>query len=182
MKPTPEGPAGTPGRRCRGFRYHAKRWAELFGVPFKMAYPAAFDPRTALRAVQGVEEGDRVVLTVAIFGALWRGTVQPDRSDWVEEVCHQAGLPETWATPADPAAITAQLRRNAEDAFAAGIFTVPAFLLDTGLRRRTFRGLEQLGLLRWTLERGQDGWRPTDQADAGARRGEAAVGQTRCLP
>jgi len=179
IQPVLRDPAATPRPRCHRFRYHAKRWADLLGVPFKMAYPAAFDPQAALRAVQGVEEGDRIALTVAIFGALWRGTVQPDRSDWVEEVCRQAGLPEAWATPDDPGAITAQLRRNSEGACDAGIFTVPAFLLDTGLRRRPFRGLEQLELLRWTLERGQEGGHPTGhaalQVDAGARRGELEV-------
>jgi|GEM_PF-1276832 len=186
IQPVLRDPAATPRPRCHRFRYHAKRWADLLGVPFKMAYPAAFDPQAALRAVQGVEEGDRIALTVAIFGALWRGTVQPDRSDWVEEVCRQAGLPEAWATPDDPAAIAAQLRRNGEDACDAGIFTVPAFLLDAGLRRRPFRGLEQLELLRWTLERGQEGGHPTGhaalQVDAEARRGEPQVGSPCCLP
>jgi len=179
IKPAVDDSSGTSRARCHGFRYHAKRWAELLGVPFKMAYPAAFDSQMALRAVQGVEAADRVALTVAIFAALWRGTVRPDCADWVGEVCRQAGLPEGWATPADSAAITAQLRRNAERAFDAGIFTVPAFLLDTGMRRRAFRGLEQLGLLRWTLER--EAWEAAGQAVVGARRGAAAVGQTRCL-
>jgi len=177
------GPAAAPRPRCHRFRYHAKRWADLLGVPFKMAYPAAFDPQVALRAVQGVEEGDRIALTVAIFGALWRGTIRPDRHDWVAEVCRQAGLPETWATPDDPAAATAQLRRNTEDACDAGIFTVPAFLLDTGRRRRPFRGLEQLELLRWTLERGEEGGRlaghAAPQVGAGACDGEPEVGPAR---
>jgi len=179
-KPRASDPAGATRPGCHGFRYHAKRWADLLGVPFKMAYPAVFDSRMALSAVQGVDAEDRIALTIAIFGALWHGTVQLDHSDWLEEVCRQAGLPEAWAVPDDPAAVAAQLRRNTEDACDAGIFTVPAFLLDTGLRRRPFRGLEQLELLRWTLERDQGGGHPTGHAalplDAGARGGEPKVG------
>ena len=74
-----------------------------------------------------------------------------------------------------------QLRRNTEMAWESGILSVPAFFLTAGERREPFHGLEQLDLLRWTLERGQ-AIAAGDMAasgDAGARRRETADGPHR---
>jgi 2-hydroxychromene-2-carboxylate isomerase len=149
-------PAAAPRRSCRGAHHHVKRWAEMLGVPFQMRYPAIFDPRPALLAVQGVRDDQRLALTLAIFEALWDGSARPDSEGWVGDVCACRGLPQGWATPRQPGALLAQLLHNTGVVYAAGIHNVPSFLLQAGGTAQAFRGLDQVDLMRWTLAN-QDG-------------------------
>jgi 2-hydroxychromene-2-carboxylate isomerase len=144
-------PAVPSRRACHGVHHHVKRWAEVLGVPFQMRYPGMFDPLPALLAAQGVRDVDRVALTLAIFEELWNGNARPESEGWVSDVCSSHGLPEAWASPAQPGALMAQLRHNAGVVFGAGIHSVPSFLLQTGRKAQVFRGMEQVDLMRWTL-------------------------------
>jgi 2-hydroxychromene-2-carboxylate isomerase len=144
-------PTAAPRRACHRAHHHVKRWAEMLGVRFQMRYPAIFDPRPALLAVQGVRDDRRMALTLAIFEELWNGRARPEAEGWVSDVCVARGLPEEWGTPPQPGALLAQLLHNTGVVFAAGIHSVPSFLLQAGGAAQAFRGLDQVDLMRWTL-------------------------------
>ena len=136
---------------CHRTHHHVKRWADMLNVPFQMRYPAVFDPRPALLAVQGVRDDRRMELTLAIFEELWNGNARPESDGWVRDVCASRGLPREWAMPPQPGALLAQLRHNTGVVFAAGIHSVPSFLLQADGTAQAFRGLDQVDLMRWTL-------------------------------
>jgi 2-hydroxychromene-2-carboxylate isomerase len=110
-----------------------QRWAEIFGVPFRM--PAAHPMRTirALRVLLGLPEPHWPAAIGAIYAAYWQRAedVTSDEvlANALRPVIPRPLLEAAFAT-ADTDAIKDELRKRTDEAIAHGIFGAPAWILD----------------------------------------------------
>ncbi|WP_326536327.1 2-hydroxychromene-2-carboxylate isomerase [Pseudorhodoferax sp.] len=158
------GPAEIPAKRA--FIYRQVLWlAQQHGVAMAMPAEHPFAPlpllRLALACGAGPQPNRQVCETV--FRHVWQGG-----ADAVDPVRLQA-LSTALAPRRDPAgeAVKAALRANTEAATAAGVFGVPAYVLDG----RVFWGLDALPMLRACLE--GHPWFTSDAWDEAPRRPSA---------
>lgn len=119
-----------------------KRWAEYLNVPFKMIRPGSFDSRPALGIAASLEGEDRVKFCMAVFTALWSGSVDSQQEDWLDEVFRQQSLPQSWRLLRHDV-----LTENTQQALKAGAFGVPTFVLKGEGRPQLFFGLDHLDFL-----------------------------------
>jgi 2-hydroxychromene-2-carboxylate isomerase len=144
-----KGPAEIPEKRAYLFKNCVRLAADL-GVPFAPPPAHPFNPLLALRAVlTSMPEAARRTLVDHLFAAAWGGgggIAEPGDVAAAavavgldgEEVVREAGTPD----------VKARLRRNTEEALAAGAFGVPTVLADGEL----FWGVDSLGHLDRFLE------------------------------
>jgi 2-hydroxychromene-2-carboxylate isomerase len=124
-----------------------KRWAEYLNVSFKMIRPGTFDSRPALRIAAALENEERVQFCQGVFTALWSGSVDPRREEWLEEIFKQQSLPGSWISLCNDV-----LDENSEAAMKAGAFGVPTFVLhgsesDKKRRPEMFFGIDHMDFL-----------------------------------
>lgn len=155
------GPAEIPAKRA--FIYRQVLWlAHQRGVPMDLPAEHPFAPlpllRLALASGAGAQPNRYVCETV--FRHVWRGGADANASERLQQLAAKL------APPRDPAGETAkaQLRANTEQATAAGVFGVPALVVDG----RVFWGLDALPMLRAFLE--GDPWFATSAWDDGPLR------------
>jgi 2-hydroxychromene-2-carboxylate isomerase len=121
-----KGPAEIPAKRR--FTYRQVVWiARRDGIPlcFPPAHP--FNPLRALRLALALGCGQDTV--GAIFRFIWEeGRLVEDDAQWAE-LARRLGVADADARIAAPE-VKAALRRNGEEAVAAGVFGVPAFVAD----------------------------------------------------
>jgi len=129
-----------------------KRWAAYLDVPLVMQKPVFFDARPALIAAQALNGTDRERFSIAIFNALWSGNIKPDHDGWVENVMVQAGLPAVWANPVNPEQRISELRENTKNAYRAGAFGAPTFVLRGVGKPQLFWGVDRMNCLSRTIE------------------------------
>lgn len=152
------GPAEVPPRRLYVFK-HTSRIAHGFGVPLTPPPSHPFKPLLALRVTAAVEDWDaRGRLVSALFTSVWGGGPGAETPEAVTAAIQSAGLdaPALLAAAQTPE-VKDRVRRNTEEALAAGAFGVPTILADGEL----FFGVDSLGHLEQFL-RGED---PLSQVD-----------------
>jgi 2-hydroxychromene-2-carboxylate isomerase len=153
------GPAEIPPRRLYVFK-HTYRIAHEFGVPLLPPPSHPFNPLLALRVTAAVEDLEaRGRLVSALFTAVWGGGGKGAESpEAVAAAIQASGLdaPALLAA-AGTQEVKDRVRRNTEEALAAGAFGVPTVLADGEL----FFGVDSLGHLEQFL-RGED---PLSQVD-----------------
>ncbi|MEO8549275.1 MAG: 2-hydroxychromene-2-carboxylate isomerase, partial [Kofleriaceae bacterium] len=132
------------------------RWAEIFGVPFRM--PSNHPMRTirALRILLGLPEATWPAAIAAIYAAYWQ-RAEDITSDEViaaalRPVVAKPALEAAFAT-ADSVPIKEALRRRTDEAIALGIFGAPAWIVR-GERTNLVWGQDRLP---W-VEAGLAGW------------------------
>ncbi|GHC74525.1 isomerase [Pseudorhodoferax aquiterrae] len=158
------GPAEIPAKRA--FIYRQVLWlAHQHGVPMDLPAEHPFPPlpllRLALACGAGPQPNRYVCETV--FRHVWRGGADASAPERLQRLAAEL------APVRDPAgeAVKAQLRANTEAATAAGVFGVPALVVDG----RVFWGLDALPMLRAYLE--GDAWFATSVWDDAPRRPSA---------
>jgi len=119
-----------------------KRWAEYLGVPLKMIRPGTFDSRPALRIAAALQGKDRMLFCLAVFEALWSGSVDPREENWLEMVFKLKNLPDSWISLCNDV-----LDENTEVALKAGAFGVPTFILHGEGRPEIFFGIDHMDFL-----------------------------------
>lgn len=119
-----------------------KRWAAYLDVPFKLIRPGSFDSRPALRIAGALQGEDRSVFCMAVFEALWSGSVDPTRDDWLVTLFEKARLPKAWLALA-----SGDLEQYTEKALKAGVFGVPTFILHGKGRPEMFFGIDHMDFL-----------------------------------
>jgi 2-hydroxychromene-2-carboxylate isomerase len=108
------------------------RWAEVFGVPFRM--PAGHPMRTvrALRTLLGLPHSRWPDAIAAIYAAYWQRGDDVTRDEVIASSLRGAAVPDTEISSAlagaDSDAIKDDLRRRTDDAIALGIFGAPAWV------------------------------------------------------
>jgi len=119
-----------------------KRWAEHLNVPFKMIRPGSFDSRSAMCLHCGLDEAEKASCCLAIFEAIWSGDVDLHQTDWLEEVLRLKQLPQAWLSLQVDC-----LDANTNQAFKAGAFGAPTFILHGQGRPQMFFGVDRLDFL-----------------------------------
>jgi 2-hydroxychromene-2-carboxylate isomerase len=108
------------------------RWAEVFGVPFRM--PAGHPMRTvrALRTLLGLPHSRWPDAIAAIYAAYWQRGEDVTKDEVIGSSLRAAAVPDTEISSAlagaDSDAIKDELRRRTDDAIALGIFGAPAWV------------------------------------------------------
>jgi 2-hydroxychromene-2-carboxylate isomerase len=108
------------------------RWAEVFGVPFRM--PAGHPMRTvrALRTLLGLPHSRWPDAIAAIYAAYWQRGEDVTNDDVIASSLRGAAVPDTEISSAlagaNSDAIKDELRRRTDDAIALGIFGAPAWV------------------------------------------------------
>jgi 2-hydroxychromene-2-carboxylate isomerase len=120
------GPAEVPGKR--EFTYRQVLWlAERHDVPIRLPPRHPFNPLSVLRLAIALDAAPAAVRR--IFDFIWAEGRDP--SDPVEfaALAQSLQVADADSRIADPA-VKARLRRNAEEAVAAGVWGVPTFVAD----------------------------------------------------
>lgn len=161
------GPAEIAAKRAWTYR-HVQWLGHSQGVELAMPAVHPFNPLPLLRlAIAAAEGGDpNRHICETIFHHVWRGgadALEPARLQALQQ-----RFPA--AAEADIDAVKAKLRRNSEEAAAAGVFGVPAYAVDDKL----FWGFDALPMLRDCL-RGEAwfdgaGWTDVDRVQVGIQR------------
>lgn len=136
-------------RPKRDWTYRQVLWlARTHGIALQMPQAHPFNPLPLLRLALGCGGEGKINRFVAetVFRHVWRGGA--DASD----AARLAALAQTLAPARDPAsdAVKAELKANAEEAIALGLFGVPSLLVDG----KVFWGFDALPMLREYLEGG----------------------------
>lgn len=153
-----KGPAEVAPRRVYIFK-HTWRLAHGFGVPLTPPPAHPFNPLLALRVTAAVEDLEaRRRLVSALFAAVWGGGGGVEGAERVGALVGSAGLDaQALLAAAQSPAVKERIRRNTEEALAAGAFGVPTFLVEGEL----FFGVDSMGHLEQFL-RGEDPLRPEE--------------------
>jgi 2-hydroxychromene-2-carboxylate isomerase len=153
----------------RDWTYRQVLWlAHSHGIEMRMPARHPFNPLPLLRLALACGSGGRVNRYVAetIFRHVWRGGADAGDLQRLE------ALTRTLAPARDPAGdeVKAQLKANADEAIALGLFGVPSLVVDG----KVFWGFDALPMLREYLEGGDwfsgGGWESAGQVAAGATR------------
>lgn len=132
------GPAEMETKRI--WTYRLCQWlGEDRGVPFKMPPAHPFNPVNALRLmiVAADETGDARTAAGTGFHFVWGEGRNPMEPDEFLALADRLGVADAPAKVSDPA-IKDRLRRNTEDAVAAGVFGVPTL----NIRGELFWGMD----------------------------------------
>jgi len=161
------GPAEIASKR--DWTYRQVLWlAHSHGIEMRMPAAHPFNPLPLLRLALACGAGATINRYVAetVFRHVWRGG--GDAAD----PARLAALTQSLAPGRDPGGdgLKAQLKANADEAIALGLFGVPSLVVDG----RTFWGFDALPMLRGQLEgdewaRGGD-WDAALQVASGAQR------------
>lgn len=159
-----KGPAEIPAKRA--FIYRQVLWlAQHHGVPMDLPAEHPFAPLPLLRLAMACGPGPQPNRHVCetVFRHVWQGGAAADDTARLQTLTAQL------APPRDPAGAEAKaaLRANTEDATAAGVFGVPALVVDG----RVFWGLDALPMVRAYLQ--GDGWFASGQWESAPHRPSA---------
>ena len=128
------------------------RWAEHFETPLQ--FPPEHPRRTveAMRAIHA--SPDPIAATKALYTAYWSEGLDVADRTILQRVLDKANLDgETILSQIDSPAIKASLRATTDEAVAAGVFGVPAFVIENEL----IWGQDRLHFVEKLLK----GWQPT---------------------
>jgi 2-hydroxychromene-2-carboxylate isomerase len=165
-----DGPMATLSPQKQAHNYHdMHRWADVFGVPFRL--PAAHPMRTvlALRTLLALPTAWWPAAIEAIYAAYWQRAEDITRPEIIAAALGAAGLPGDAIAAAagrteDPA-IKDELRRRTDEAIALGIFGAPAWIARAGGEPRLIWGQDRMA---W-VEAMAAGWTMTGPPPGGPR-------------
>lgn len=106
------------------------RWSHWWGVPFEM--PRTFPQRTitAQRLCVLAPPETRLELAIGLGRAMWAEQRDLEDVTTLRDILESVGLPRDWVERTSEPAIKAELIRETTTAKQAGIFGVPAFVVD----------------------------------------------------
>ncbi len=143
------GPAEIPAKRAWTYR-HVQWLGHANGIPVEMPASHPYNPLPHLRLALATSHGGDINRHVAetIFREVWRGGAEA--IDPARLAALTARLPSVREVAGE--AVKAQLRTQTEQAVTAGVFGVPAFVVEG----RLFWGFDALPMLRASLQ--GDAW------------------------
>jgi 2-hydroxychromene-2-carboxylate isomerase len=120
------GPAEIPGKR--EFTYRQVLWlADRHRVPIRLPPRHPFNPLSALRLAVALDASPGVVRR--IFEFIWAEGRDPSDLTEFDALAQALDVVDARSLIADPA-VKARLRRNTDEAIAAGAWGVPTFVVD----------------------------------------------------
>jgi len=121
-----KGPAEIPAKRV--FTYRQVQWlAGRAGVALRFPPRHPFNPVGVLRLAVALNEDPEAIRT--IFRYIWAEGGEVDTPAGWAELARRLDVPDAEARVSD-AAVKAKLRRNGDEAIAAGVFGVPSLVID----------------------------------------------------
>ncbi|HUS31969.1 MAG TPA: 2-hydroxychromene-2-carboxylate isomerase [Kofleriaceae bacterium] len=145
-----------PPPKTRYTGLEMSRWARWWGVPFSM--PTKFPQRTVtaqrlcvIAAEQSAAAGIRLATTLG--RAMWAEQRDLEDDATLRGLLDDAGLPREWVERTKEAAVKEALIARTAAAKQAGVFGVPAWIID---EKYLFWGQDRLELVMRAL----GGWRP----------------------
>jgi 2-hydroxychromene-2-carboxylate isomerase len=124
-------------------------WAEHWGVPF--SFPSTFPIRTVLPLRVAILQPRTIA---PLYQALWTRDQNIGEAEVLKQVLDDAGFSGAeLIAGTQEQAIKDELRKNTEEAYGAGAFGVPSFVMDDG---RMVWGQDRLYLVRRLMS----GWEP----------------------
>jgi 2-hydroxychromene-2-carboxylate isomerase len=159
-----KGPAEIDAKRRWTYRWC--QWsAERLGVPFRFPAAHPFNPLHHLRLA--VAAGTTPAAVHAIFEDLWTTGADPSDPRRFNALCGKLGVePARLSSPE----VKDALRKNTDEAVAAGVFGVPTFVVDG----EVFWGADSIDFLKAFLADGsllaRDEMRRLDALPVGAQR------------
>ena len=121
-----KGPAEIPSKRT--FTYRQVQWiADCEGIALRFPPVHPFNPLRALRLA--VALGSELERIREIYRFIWAEGNDPGSDEGWHRLTRKMGLEEADARIAT-SEVKAQLRRNGEEALAAGVFGVPTLVVD----------------------------------------------------
>jgi 2-hydroxychromene-2-carboxylate isomerase len=161
------GPAEIPSKR--DWTYRQVMWlAHSHGIEMQMPASHPFNPLPLLRLALACGADGKINRYVAetVFRHVWRGGAEAGDASRLEAL-QQGLVPKRDPASAD---VKAELRANADEAIALGLFGVPTLVVDGKL----FWGFDALPMLRQSLDGGSwfasGGWERAARVAAGATR------------
>jgi 2-hydroxychromene-2-carboxylate isomerase len=146
-----EMPARVPPK-ARWMGQDLSRWADHYGVPWRMSSHFPLNTIKAMRLVL-VDDAKAGAVALAAFRAMWAEDRDITRDDELTRIATAAGLDAAPALVAiDSSAIKDRLRHNTDEAVARGAFGAPTFLVGDEL----FWGNDRLHFVEAALRRGQE--------------------------
>ena len=165
-----DGPMATNGPAKAQHNYHdMHRWAEIFGVPFRM--PEAHPMRTvrALRTLLGLPHSRWPAAIDAIYAAYWQRAEDVTRDDVIANALRGAGVSEADISGAlagaEDSSIKDELRARTDEAIALGIFGAPAWVVRRAGQPILVWGQDRMPFVDAVLA----GWNPDADTPPGAR-------------
>jgi 2-hydroxychromene-2-carboxylate isomerase len=135
-----KGPAEIPAKRRWTYRW-CTWWAKELGIRFRFPAEHPFNPLHHLRLALAC--GSRPDAVKRIFESIWMSGENASDPRRFAALCAELGVAE-----ARLAEVKDELRRNTEEAAAAGVFGVPSFVVD----REVFWGADAIGFLEAYLQ------------------------------
>ncbi len=133
-----KGPAEIDTKRRWTYRWC--QWsADRLGVPFRFPAVHPFNPLHHLRLALAAGSTPHAVR--AVFEALWTSGADPSDAARFAALCGELGVDPARLADAE---VKERLRRNTEEAAAAGVFGVPTFLAEGEL----FWGVDSVDFLK----------------------------------
>ena len=169
------GPAEMPAKALWMSKNNFRK-ATVLGVPLNPPAFHPFNPLLALRVSSLPDDAaTRAAITTALMDAVWVRSLHVSEPEVVKRVCDAAGFDGAAlvATAAEPAA-KARLRRQTDEAIAAGVFGVPSMQVGD----EVFWGYDDFPYLELLLA----GKGPARGRGAGPVADAEAVGDARAAP
>jgi 2-hydroxychromene-2-carboxylate isomerase len=143
-------PARVPNK-ARWMMQDLSRWAEHYGVPFKMSSHFPLNTIKAMRLIL-VDEAKAAAVASAGFGGMWAEDRDITSDAELRRIAELGGLDATAALAAiETPAVKERLRANTDEAVARGAFGAPTFLVGDEL----FWGNDRLHFVERALQRGK---------------------------
>ncbi len=154
MKATENAPPASNAYKARYMLADLDRWASFYGVPFHFSPHFPIVNLVALRATVAVQErapSEATAFIHRLFRAFWAEGLNLGDADLVGMLAMDCGIaPEVVEGANNDPAIKEVLKRNTQEAVAAGAFGFPALVLGEEL----YFGNDRLPLLETRLARG----------------------------
>lgn len=120
------GPAELAPKRKWTYRW-CNWWAQSLGVPFRFPMKHPFNPLRYLRLA--IACGNRPDAAAAIYAHLWTTGGDPDDQAGLRALAARLGIDDI-DTSLNAPEVKDGLRRNTDAAIAAGLFGVPAYVVE----------------------------------------------------
>ena len=124
-----------------------RRQAKKMQIPFRLILPGSFDRRPALGIACVLSDADRARYSSVVFKSLWSGDVDPRQDGWLQQIFASGRLPAAWNMALNEDMLTT-LQANTLQAFEAGAFGAPTFVLHYKKRSEMYVGIDHMNDLR----------------------------------
>ena len=133
-----------------------KNLSEMYGLPYKERTTFLFNPILAMRTTFQVKQGqERARAVHSLFSGAFAKDLDLGDAEVVRKLLEEAGCDgAALIEGAQQQSVKDELKKNTDEALAAGVFGAPTCIMDDG---RMFWGHDRLKVLDFFLEKTKNG-------------------------